>query len=32
MMEDLNIQNPWPKFGNLKYEYHSTFVPYMMFV
>jgi len=32
MMEDLNIQNPWPKFDDLKHEYHSTFVPYLTFV
>jgi len=27
-MEDLIIQNPLPKSGDLKHEYHSTFVPY----
>jgi len=32
MMDDLNIQNPWPKFGDLKHEYHSTSVPYLMFM
>ena len=32
MMVDLNIQNPWPKFDDLKHEYHSTFVPYLTFV
>jgi len=32
MMVDLNIQNPWPKFGDLKHEYHSMFVPYLMLV
>ena len=28
MMEDLNIQTPQPMFGDMKHEYHSTFVPY----
>jgi len=27
MIEDLNIQNPKPKFGDMKYENHSTFSP-----
>ena len=28
MMEDMNIQNPQPKYGDLKHKYHSMFVPY----
>jgi len=27
-MEDLNIYNPKLKFGDLKQDYHSVFVPY----
>jgi len=32
MMEDLNIQHPWPKFGDMKHEYRLTFVPFLTFV